>query len=193
MQGINFIDYIGVTVLAIIYKNVSNHKGEIKFCSVPHRIKKIFSIVGLNRVLQCYNLEEAALNSFREDKNIAKIPDKKLRRKFDRIPFNNSLEYKLKFSHQNVFYKAKIVNLSAIGMFVMGEKLFSVGEILLVKMYLLPQPDIVEVEAKIIWVSADNINLIEYSAMGIEFCNLSSEKQRIIIAFVDKKLASREF
>jgi len=193
MSGVNLIDYIGVSVLAIIYKNVINHNAKIKFYGVPYHVKKLFSIVGLNRVFECYDTEEAALQSFKEEKVIDKILKKKLRRRFTRVPFKSTIEYRGKFSREDSFYKGKIINLSGIGAFVIGEKVFSVDEILSTRLYLLPKPGIVEVEAKVIWVSSDGIHPIEYPAMGIEFYNITSRKQKVIIDFVEKHIASKGF
>jgi len=193
MQGVNIVDYIGISVLAIAYKNVLNHKGNIKFYNIPLHVKKLFSIVGLNRVLECYVTEQQAINSFVEDAAINKILKKKLRRRFERIPFNSPVEYKLKFSRQDVFHRGKIINLSAVGAFVVGEKVFSVGEIMLTKLHLLPRPGIVEVETKVTWVSKGNINPLEYPAMGIEFYNITSQQQRKIMVFVDRNLAGKGY
>ncbi len=192
MENVNLVDYIGVSVLAIVYKNVINHKGEIKFYNISPHVKKLFSIVGLNKVFECYNTEETALQSFKEEEKIEMIVKKKLRRRFKRIPFRGTVEYKKKFSSED-FYRGRIINLSAIGIFLIGEKIFSIGEILSMRVYLLPQPGIIEVEAKVVWVSSNGISPIEYSAMGVEFYNISNKKQRLIIDFVDKHLASRGF
>ncbi|MCM8826294.1 MAG: anti-sigma factor antagonist [Candidatus Omnitrophica bacterium] len=193
MEGVNLVDYIGISVLAIIYKNVYNHKGTIKFCNVPNHVNRLFSIVGLSRVLEIYDNEDKAISSFYEDKVISQIADKKLRRRFKRIPFKNTVEYKQKFSNLDVFYKGKILNLSAIGAFIIGEKIFSIGEILFTKLYLMPNPGIIELDTKVIWVSNENVHPLEYPAMGVEFYNISTEKQQVIFDFVERNLAGSNF
>jgi stage II sporulation protein AA (anti-sigma F factor antagonist) len=185
-QGINLIDYIGVSVLAIIYKNVINHKGQIKLYNVPSHVRKLFSIVGLDKVLDYYDLEEQALTSFKEDEIIAGIMEKKLRRRFDRIPFKSTIEYKQKMVAGDVFYRGKVINLSAVGAFIVGEKIFSIGELLCVKLHLKPKPKIIEVDAKVVWVSSHDDNPLEYPAMGIAFHHITTKKQQEIIDFINK-------
>src|SRR3989338_9251108 len=85
-ENVNLIDYAGLSVLAIAFKNVANHKGRIKFINIPAHIKKVFSLVCMDRVFEIYETEESALNSFKEDKIIAEIQKKQLRRRFKRLP-----------------------------------------------------------------------------------------------------------
>lgn len=191
-EGINLVDYIGVSVLAIIYKNVINHKGQIKFYNVPAHVNKLFSIVGLNRVLERYDLESQALNSFKEDQAIAEIMDKKLRRRFDRILFRSPIEYRLNSAAKEVFFRGKILNLSAVGAFVVGERIFSVDEVLWAKLHLMPKPGVIEVEAVVVWASSHRDNPLEYPAMGIEFRGATTKKQQEIMSFVNKHLAGTD-
>ena len=192
MGGVNLVDYIGVSILAIIYKNVLNHKGKIKFYNIPPHVKKLFNIVGLDKVLECFDTEDQTLNSFREDDAIAGIMEKKLRRRFERVAFNSNIEYKQKFSHDTSLYKGKIINVSAAGAFVIGEKIFPVGEIISANLYLMPKPGIVKLEAKVIWASSD-VYPLEYPAMGIEFYNIDNKIQKVIIEFAERHTAGKGF
>ncbi len=189
MAGINLVDYIGISVLAIIYKNVLNHKRKIRFYNVPTHVRKLFSIVGIDKALECFDTEDQALSSFNEDKVIAKIVEKKLRRRFERVAFNNSIEYRRKFSHHTNMYRGKIINMSAVGAFIISEKVFPARDILSIKLYLMPKPGIVELEAMVIWRSTSDVTPIEYPAMGIEFYNIDNQTQKVIIEFVEQHAA----
>jgi anti-anti-sigma factor len=188
--GVNLIDYVGISVIAIVYKNIINHRGNIKLYNVPSHVKRLFSIVGLDRVLECYETEEQALNSFKEDKIISEILKKKLRRRFKRIPTKKTIEYRQKFSQKDIFYKGKIINLSAIGVFMIGKKVFSIGDILTTKLYLTPSVGIIEVDAKVIWTADKYLQKEESPGMGLEFYKITPQIQEKIIQFVEKNLSS---
>ena len=192
MAGVNLVDYIGISILAIIYKNVLNHKGKIKFYNIPPHINKLFNIVGLDKVLERFDTEDQALNSFGEDDIIAGIMEKKLRRSFERAVFNSKIEYKQKFSHNAGIYKGKIINISAAGAFIIGEKTFPIGEMISTKLYLMPNPGVVKLEAKVIWKSSSDVHPLEYPAMGIEFYNIDSQAQKAIIEFTERHIAGKD-
>lgn len=187
-EGINLIDYVGVSLIAVIYKNILNHKGTIKLYNVPSHVMKLFSMVGLDRVFDYYPTEKQALKAIKEEKDIAKILQKQLRRRFKRIPFKATIEYKLKFSRSDLFYKGKIINLSAEGVFVVTQQLCSIGDLLLVRINLLPEPGMLEATAKVVWVADEEIQSEDSPGMGLEFYNLDPEKQEKIIQFVERHL-----
>ena len=66
------------------------------------------------------------------------------------------------------------------------------NEMLSAKLYLLPSPGIIEVKAKVVWSSGESIYLLEYPAMGIEFSDLNTEKQKSIINFIEKNLSEED-
>jgi anti-anti-sigma factor len=70
LEDVDFIDYMGTSVIVIAYKEVVNNQGRMRFCNVPAHIKNIFCIAGLDRVIEMYASEELALSSFKEDKII---------------------------------------------------------------------------------------------------------------------------
>ena len=89
--------------------------------------------------------------------------------------------------------KGKIINLSAIGDFIVAKKIFTIGEILTAKIYLEPKPGFIEVDTKVVWVADHDIQPLEYPWMGLEFYNIDDEKQKEIIKFVEKHLASSNY
>jgi stage II sporulation protein AA (anti-sigma F factor antagonist) len=187
-DGINLIDYVGISVIAVAYKNILNHKGRMKICNAPFHVKNLFSLVGLDRVFTFYTTEEEALRDFKEEKAITNILKKQLRRRFKRVDLINDIEYKQKFPVKDNYFKGKILNLSAIGVFIISDKIFPVDEILCTRLHLLPSPGIIEVDTKVTWVADKEIQPLESPGMGLEFYDLLPHKQIQIIQFVEKHL-----
>jgi Tfp pilus assembly protein PilZ len=160
----------------------------MKLYNLPSHVKNLFTIVGMDRVFDYYDTEEQALNSFKEEGLFSEILEKKLRRRFKRILLKTTIEYKQKFSPRDIFYQGKVLNLSAIGVFVIAEKIFSIGEILTSRITLLPKPGVLDVEVKVVWVADQEIQPLESPGMGLEFYNITPDKQEQIIEFVEKHL-----
>ncbi|MCM8786555.1 MAG: anti-sigma factor antagonist [Candidatus Omnitrophica bacterium] len=191
-EGIDIIDYVGVSLIAVAYKNVINHNGNMLLCNVPAHILKLFTIVGLDKVFDYYQTEEDAIKILKELQIFDRITSAKLRRRFRRIPYKGDIEYKQKFSPTDIFYKGKILNLSAIGAFIVCDKIFSIGEILQTKFYLLPDEMELKLDAKVIWIADEEIQPLESPAMGIEFYNIEAHTQQLIIDFVEKNFANTD-
>ena len=154
--GINLVDYVGISLIAVAYKNVLNHGGKMKLYNLPGHVVRLFSVVGLDRVLEYYNSEDEAFSSLREDKESPGSLKKKLRRKFKRLEIDSVIEYKLKFSSQD-FFKGNIINLSAIGVFMIGTKVFPAGDLLSIRMHFAHKPPVIDAEAKVVWVTDESI------------------------------------
>ena len=191
-ENVNLIDYVGISIIAVAYKNVLNHKGRLKLYSVPSHVQRLFSVVGLDRVFDYYETEQQALKSFKEETTFGHILEKHLRRRFKRIPLKGDISYKQKFPSKDAFYKGKIINLSAIGVFLISEKIFPIGEILVTQLHLSPEPGAIEIDAKVVWVADQEIQPLESPAMGLEFYNIEPAQQDQIIQFVEKNLASTD-
>jgi len=189
---VSMVDYVGVSVMAVAYKNVLNHKGNMKICCVPFNVKKLFTIVGLDRVFEPYDDEDSAMESFRSDNNEAAIVNQRLRRRFKRIPAHTNLEFRQKYGPHDKFYKGKVLNLSADGVFMVSDKIFSLGEILTVRLHLEPTPGMLELDAKVIWEADQQIQPLESPAMGLEFYKIDPEVQAKVVDFVEKNMASSE-
>jgi anti-anti-sigma factor len=186
--GVNLVDYVGVSLLAVIYKNVLNHKGKMILYNIPTHVTNLFSIVGLNRIFHYYQTEKEAFRAIKETEQISTILKEQMRRKFKRIPSKVNIEYRLKFSDQNTFYKGRIINLSADGLFTVSKKTFSVGDLLSARLNLSPEPGVLILDAKVVWLADQEIQPDEFPGMGLEFHNISSQKQKQIIAFIEKNI-----
>ncbi len=185
--SINLVDYAGLSVITIAYKNVLNHKGRIKFVNVPAHVRKILCMVGLNKTFEMYESEESAVNTFHEDRIISDIQKMPLRRRFKRLPIDIGIEFKAKGEEK--FHHGKVLNLSAVGLLVFTEeKTYPLGEVLDIKLSLMPKPGVVELKADVVWLVEKEIQPQVYPGMGLEFYKLDSGTQEAIVEFVERNL-----
>jgi len=188
-EDVESIDYMGVSVIVIAYKEVINHEGRMKFASIPAHLKSIFAISGLDRVIEIYATEELALASFLEDKNIENIKKLKLRRRFKRLPIDIKVELKDRYDRAAACLNLDILDLSAIGAYIYGCSNFRLGDTVILKFKLPPDPQELEVEAKVVWLSDKQVQPHSHPGMGVEFCNPSKDNQGRIIKFVERNLS----
>ena len=92
LEDIQGIDYMGISVVVIAYKEVANHNGRMKFVNIPVHLRDVFTVSGMDRVMEIYASEDVALNSFKEDKAIEDIKKMQLRRRFTRLPVDLKIE-----------------------------------------------------------------------------------------------------
>lgn len=137
-EEVDFIDYMGISVIVIAYKEVINNNGRMKFTNIPAHLKGVFSIAGLDRVIDIYAAEELAIISFEEDKIIEDIKKLQLRRRFKRLPIDIKIEMKAKCDSNAVCFQEDILNLSAIGAYIYGCSNFKLGDEIILKLKLPP-------------------------------------------------------
>ena len=189
-ESVNLVDYVGVSLVSVIYKNVLNHKGRSELYNVPSHVRRLFSIVGLDRIFQFHPSEKQALKAIKHQREMDKIAKDSLRRRFERVPFNATIKYRQKLLENEPFHEGKIINLSAEGVFMAGDKMFSIGDLLVNQIVLQPQTEIIEADAKVVWLADKEIQPEDYPGMGLEFHNITSEKQEKIAQFVEKCLTN---
>ncbi|TBR20183.1 STAS domain-containing protein [bacterium] len=186
-ENVNMVDYAGLSVISIAYRNVINHQGRIKFVNVPPHVSKIFSLVHLDRVFEICQTEDFALRSFEEDRIICEIKKMPLRRRFKRLPLDIDIQFKSK--SESKFHHGKVLNISAVGLLVFTEeKAYPLGEILDIKLALSPLPGMVELETKVVWLVDKNIQPQIYPGMGLEFYEINNAMQAKIVEFVERNL-----
>ncbi|MDD5668677.1 MAG: PilZ domain-containing protein [Candidatus Omnitrophica bacterium] len=186
-ESVNLVDYSGLSVLAISYRNVLNHKGRLKLVFVPPHIRKIFTMVCMDRVFEIYDDENFALRSFEEDKVISEIKKKQLRRRFKRLFLDINIEFR-PLGSKSEFIKGKILNISAVGILIFAGKQFPLGELLDLRLDLSPQPGHLEIEGKVVWHVQKEIQPHIYPGMGVEFYHLTGLTQQKILEFVERNL-----
>jgi len=186
-ENVNFVDYAGLSVIAVGYKDVVNRKGRIKFTAVAAHISKLFCMVHLDEVFEVYSDEKMAVKSFEEDRVISEIQHKQLRRRFKRIPVETELQFRRKASNEP-FKSGKLLNVSGVGLLVFAHETYPLGEILELRLSFSPKPGVLELDAKVVWLVQKELQPQIYPGMGLEFYQLDSETQRKIVEFVDRNL-----
>jgi len=189
LEEIEFIDYMGISVVVIVYKEVMNAHGRMKLCNVPAHIRNILCIAGLDRVIGMYPDETIALDSFKEDKIIEDIKKMQLRRRFKRLPIDIKIELKAKGARNPVCLKLDVLNLSAIGAYIFGCNQFKLGDEVILKLKLPPKDDLLELEAKVVWLPDKHVQPHSYPGMGVEFSNVSRDMQQKLVEFIERNLS----
>ena len=190
LEDIQAVDYMGVSVVVIAYKEVVNHQGRMKFANLPAQLQSVFAVSGMNRVMEIYASIDVALNSFKEDKAIEEIKKMQLRRRFKRLPVDLKIELKSNQESSSDCLKVEILNLSAVGAFIFGCGKFKLHDEVTLKMKLAPDPEVLELEACVVWVPDRGVQPHEYPGIGVEFSNLSLEIQQKLIAFIERNISS---
>ncbi|MGE5308090.1 MAG: PilZ domain-containing protein [Deltaproteobacteria bacterium] len=186
LESVGLVDFTGLSALGLAYKDCVNHNARMKLAKVPLHIKKKFELVCLDRVFEFYDDEKSALRSFEGDKAIAEIQKKHLRRRFKRLPLD--VQVSLKTSREAEFHKAKMLNISGVGMLIFIEKAYPLGEVVTVRLSLRPVAESIEVQAKVVWLVDKKIQPQIYPGMGLEFYHLDSELQEKVLQFVERNL-----
>jgi len=186
---VEMLDYAGLSVVTIAYKNVVNHNGRMKFCNLPANVKNILHAVMLDRIFEIYGTEDIALNAFKEDKEIEKIKHMQLRRRFKRVCLDILVTYRAKFGGQKE-HKGKFFDLSGDGAFLFGKKTFSLHDIISLE-FQLPHTPAIKTDAKVVWLSDKDIQPQQYPGMGLEFYKISVATQKRIVNFIEKNVDCR--
>jgi stage II sporulation protein AA (anti-sigma F factor antagonist) len=190
LEDVECIDYMGISVIVIAYKEVTNHNGRMKFVNIPAHLRDIFTVSGMDRVIEIYATEDLALNSFKEDKAIEHIKKMQLRRRFKRLPVDLKIELKSKRFNSSECLKVEMINLSAVGAYIFGCSNFKLKDEVILKMKLAPKPQVLELEAKVVWVPDKAVQPHEYPGIGVEFSDISAEDQQKLIEFIERNLSS---
>ncbi len=188
-EEVDFIDYMGVSVIVIAYKEVTNSHGRMKFSNVPAHIRNILCIAGLERSIEMYIDEDSALNSFKEDRIIEDIKKMQLRRRFKRLPIDIKVELKAKNAGNPQVFKLYLLNLSAIGAFIFGCDKFKLGDPVTLKMKLPPKSEEIELDAVVVWVPDKQAQPHAYPGIGVEFVNISPDIQQKLVTFIERNLS----
>ncbi len=187
---VDILDYSGISILAIAYKNVMNHKGKMKFCKVPLHIEELFKLVRLDSIFEIYRDEETALKTFHFESPVDK---KTLRRRFKRLDAHIEVEFRPReksTNTKNLWRSGKLLNLSGDGLFLYTKKLLPVGKKIKLKLNLHDKRPF-EAEGLIIWIADKKLQPQSYPGMGIHFRNIRKQDQDRMLAFINKHLIHR--
>lgn len=189
LEAVDFVDYMGVSVIVIAYKEVANNQGRMKFSNVPAHLKGIFAISGIDRVIESFATEDLAINSFREDQNIENIKKLPLRRRFKRLPVDIKVQLRSGHDKDAPCFKVDILNFSAIGAYIYGCDKFKLGDEVILDLCLPPKNQNLELRALVVWLSDKQIQPQFHPGMGVEFCNIPGPVQKKLIEFIERNLS----
>lgn len=198
MRNVDFIDYNGLSVLAITYKSVLNRKGALRLSGVSSHALELLRIVKLDDVFEIYNSLKDALASFRKKSKLSReeIQEKPLRRRFQRLKADIPIYFRLshKSSHigDDALYSGRIDNISGAGVFVHTINILPPGSEVDVEIVLerLKKPR--ALKGMVLWVADKELQPDMYPGMGIGFCGLPCHAQDEIIEFVEKNTVHRK-
>lgn len=188
-EEVEAVDYMGISVIIIAYKEIVNSGGRMKFVAIPAHLKGVFSVAGLDRVIDVFATEDLAVDSFKEDKIIENIKKLQLRRRFKRLPIDIKIELKEKYAKSPTCFKMDILNLSAIGAYIYGCDKFRLGDEVILKFKLPPHKEELELEAKVVWLPDKQVQHQLHPGMGVEFSNIKPPTQQKIIEFIERNFS----
>jgi hypothetical protein len=182
------IDYSGLSVLAIAYKNIINHKGRAALLRVGPQVLELFKVVKLENVFEAYPDEQTALDSFYRESAFS-AP---LRRKFKRLDINLKVKYWLVGNQRRPkIFEGHIHNLSAAGLYIFSKFTFPINSLLEIELNLPGQVKLTDITVRVIWLADNQLQPHFYPGMGVAFVNLPQEKESSIIDFIDKNITRR--
>jgi len=188
LRDVGQVDYDGLSIFAIAYKNVLNRKGRMKFCNVSPNVSALFRTVHLDSVFEIYNNEEDALKSFKTP--LSEVEREALRRRFKRLDIHIKVSYSL-LSRPDKTYEGILSNISGAGIYVKCRKTYAVKTKLNLQIKLPDVPEPVSCSGIVVWNADKEIQPHEYPGMGIQFMNISPGLQRGILNFIDKNVSHR--
>jgi len=200
MKAVDFVDYNGLSVLAITYKNTLNNKGTMKLCNVSSHVQELLKVVRLDEVFDiCDDLEKALeVFSGKTKKPSSKEPDvinQPLRRRFQRLdidmPVNFKLGGKLQKSGATPFYSGRVANVSGSGMFIRTIHVYPPGSRIDLEIKLKGAKEPTHIEGVVLWIADKSLQPDMYPGIGVGFTGVLHHAQVELIKFVEKHAVSR--
>ena len=187
-ENVDIVDYNGLSILAISYKNIVNHKGRLKLLNVPLSVVEMLKVVKLDSVFDIYSDEETAINSFCE----SEAQRLHLRRKFPRLDIHLNVKYKMISDAKNAkIFAGNVLNISGAGIYIYTPHTLPIGTLLDLQFSIPGSPAILEATGRISWLADKELQSHAYPGMGVSFSHLTAEKERAIIDFIDKNVTHR--
>lgn len=188
MENVDLVDYNGLSILAIAYKNIVNHKGKIRFLKVPLPVVELLKVVKLDNVFECYNDEESALDSFFSEG----AASMHLRRKFKRLDIHLRVKYKIVGDQKNPkAFEGEVLNLSAAGIYIYSQYTFPINNILDLELHIPESGPLFEAQGRVVYIADKDVQPHSYPGMGVSFAHLTPEKEKVVIDFIDKNITHR--
>lgn len=193
LNDVNFIDYNGLSVLAIAYKSVLNGKSIVKLTHVPLHIMELLRIVKLDNVFSIYKNIDKALESFETKEKPSGDEDQleqPLRRRFQRLGMDLSAYYRKSNGKENPLYSGLADNISGAGLFLRGINILPAGTKVDLDIVLSETKKCVSVKGIIVWLADKQLQPDFYPGMGVQFLNFDAKKQEELLGFIERQAAS---
>ena len=188
LESVNLVDYSGLSVLAIAYKNILNHNGRARFIHVPPQVTELFKMVKLDSVFETCIDENSAIKSFYEGS--AELAH--LRRRFKRLDMNLKIRYWVVGSQRRPkIFEGEVVNMSAAGLYIFSKYTFPINTQLEIELIHRGETRFLDATARVIWIADKELQPHFYPGMGIAFVHLPKENEKLIIDFIDKNITHR--
>lgn len=189
-DDVTALDYMGVSVVVIAYKQVVNHHGRMKLSGVRSPLLKVLHISGIDKTIELYPSEQLALESFKSDQALEEIQKLPLRRRFKRLPIGVKGCLCPGRGAAEGPEEVTVMNLSAVGAYVYGSSRYKLGDEVLLRMNLSQQKEALELEAKVVWLPDEQIQHRISPGMGIEFHTIDAGVQQKLLQFIERNLSS---
>lgn len=187
-ENVDLVDYNGLSVLTIAYKNALNHNGIIKFFGIGLAPMELFRLVKLDTVFEIYPNEEEAIASLSE----SAIDRLTLRRKFKRLDIHLNVDYRIEGDQKEPkIFKGGILNISGVGVYIYTRDTFPINSPLILEFKLPGSSAGFELSGRVVWLADKQIQPHIWPGMGAAFTHLTPEKEEAIIDFIDKNITHR--
>ncbi|NQT22209.1 MAG: PilZ domain-containing protein [Candidatus Omnitrophica bacterium] len=185
-SNINMVDYNGLSIIVIAYKNVVNNGGIMKLCAIPQHVKELYKLVRLDLVFDVYEDEPSAIKSYETSTKIDKLY---LRRRFKRLDLQLPVTYKL--PSDSKVRKGKILNMSAEGIFIYIKESLPVSSQIEIELGVHEIGEPIRVLGRIVWLADKELQPHCYPGLGVKFLDVKPAEQGKIIDFIDKNITHR--
>jgi len=187
LENVGMVDYSGLSILAIAYKNAINHKGSLKLLNVPISVTELLKVAKLEAVFEAYSNEKSAIDSFF---NTASLTH--LRRKFQRLDIHLTVSYKLSgIVNDQKAFEGMVLNFSAAGMYIHTKNIFPLNSLLNLSLIIPGETKKLAALGRVIYLADKEIQPHAYPGMGVAFVHLEPKKERIVIDFIDRNVTHR--
>ncbi|MFH1867678.1 MAG: STAS domain-containing protein [Candidatus Omnitrophota bacterium] len=195
MDKVDFVDYNGLSVLAIAYKSALNQKGVMKLCGISLHILELLRVVKLDEVFDIYINTQDALDSFGKKRDGMDPLAKPLRRRFTRLEMDTPVHFRLtKGTHSKSasdIFSGRVANISGSGIFIRTINLFPPGCHVDMTIALRKGKKPKTLKGVVMWLADKGLQPDFYPGMGIEFNSITRTTQEDIIVFIEKNAVHR--
>ena len=186
--NVDLVDYNGLSILAISYKNIVNHKGKLKLLNVPLSMVEMLKVAKLDAIFELYTDEEMAVKSFSE----SEAQKLRLRRKLPRLDIHLVVKYRMVGDSKSPkTFETDVLNISAAGLYAYTPFVLPIGAMLDLEFTIPGSGSVLEATGRVSWLADKDLQPHSYPGMGVSFSRLTAKKELAIADFIDKNVTHR--